>query len=112
MGESLPPLRIRENDGSQNLIPVYEIVLSSNLTLASKGPGVVVISASTGAGGTAQDPITFPLIVGSGGSGVVTIGSNQIILGSGTAPFVVLTALNSGDIIAGSSTLVGPQIFQ
>ncbi len=112
MGESLPPLRVRENDGSPNLIPVYEIVLSSNLTLASKGPGVVVISATTGAGGTAQDPITFPLIAGSGGTGVVTIGSNQLILGSGTAPFVSFPALNSGDLIAGSSLVMSPQIFR
>ena len=111
MGETLPPLRIRENDGVPNLIPVYDIILSNNLTLASKGPGIVVISATTGAGGTSQEPITFPLIVGSGGSGVTTIGSNQIVLGSGTAPFVAFVALNSGELIAGSSTVVKPQVL-
>ena len=44
-----PPLRIRENDGNPNVIPVFDIVLSDNLSLLKIRPGVVSISASTSA---------------------------------------------------------------
>jgi len=86
--DNLPPLRIRENDGSPNVIPVFDIILSSNLTMENKGGGIVSISATTGAGGTAQDPITFPLIVGSGGTGIATTGSATTILGVNTSGVV------------------------
>lgn len=48
--DNLPPLRIREADGSPNVIPVFDIVLSDNLTLINKGGGVVSISATTSTG--------------------------------------------------------------
>lgn len=109
--ESVPPLRIRENDGSPNVIPVYDIILSSNLTLINKGGGIVSISATTGAGGTSQDPITFPLIVGSGGTGQTTLTTRGVLIGSGINAVQVLAALNSGELLVGSSTLVAPQIL-
>ena len=56
MGDIPPPLRIRENDGSPDVIPVFDIILSSNLTLVDRGGGVVVMSATTGATGSAQAP--------------------------------------------------------
>ena len=86
--DNLPPLRIRENDGSPNVIPVFSIILSTNLTMLDKGGGIISISATTGAGGTAQDPITFPLIVGSGGTGIASTGSATTILGVNTSGVV------------------------
>ena len=86
--DNLPPLRIRENDGDPNVLPVFDIILSSNLSLQNKGGGVVVISASTGAGGTAQAPITFPLIIGSGGTGIATAGSATSIVGMNSSASV------------------------
>ena len=71
--DSIPPLRIREVDGSPNVIPVFDIILSNNLTLLNQGGGIVSISATTGAAGGSQAPITFPLIVGSGGTGLTTL---------------------------------------
>lgn len=50
MGETLPPLRVREPDGSPNVIPVYDMIMSSNLTVQNRGGGVIAISATTGAG--------------------------------------------------------------
>ena len=86
--DNLPPLRIRENDGDPNVLPVFDIILSSNLSLQNKGGGIVVISASTGAGGTAQAPITFPLIIGSGGTGIATAGSATSLVGMNSSASV------------------------
>ena len=47
--ETVPPLRVRESDGAPNVIPVYDVILSDNLTLVNRGAGVIVISATTGA---------------------------------------------------------------
>jgi len=235
--EALPPLRVREADGSPNAIPVFDIILSNNLTLLRNNPGTVTISATTGAGGSSvvyaptggnyitfiadadltnekiltasdsitivtdgtrvfisattnagggsgtvnagsagnlafypsagttvddlligsastvvavnssgashqyfllrasdnmtvfysgtaysfsattnnmslkQDSITFPLIVGSGGTGQTTLTNRGILIGSGTTAVQVLTALNSGELVVGSSTIVAPQIL-
>lgn len=46
--ESLPPLRIREEDGSPNAIPVFEIIVS-NGTLVQDGPGRVRLATGAGA---------------------------------------------------------------
>ena len=48
--EQFPPLRIREEDGSPNAIPVYEIVVS-NGTLTRAGPGFVRLSTGAGCAG-------------------------------------------------------------
>lgn len=48
-----PPLRVREADSDPNVIPVFELVLSNNLSAVKGGPGVVTLSATTGASGGA-----------------------------------------------------------
>ena len=50
MGETLPPLRVREPDGSPNVIPVYDMIMSTNLVVQNRGGGVIALSATTGAG--------------------------------------------------------------
>ena len=107
--ENLPPLRIREADGSPNAIPVYEIVVS-NGTLTNLGGGRVGLATGAGAG-CGQDPITFPLIVGSGGTGQTTLTNRGILIGSGINAVQALSALNSGGLLVGSSTAVAPQIL-
>lgn len=115
MGETLPPLRVRETDGSPNVIPVYDIVLSTNLTLINKGGGVIAISATTGAGGTSQAPITFPLIVGSGGTGTADeFGSGGIVFAwTNNGAYAADTSrlfwhnLNKSLILSGVTTLPG-----
>ena len=47
MDEEHPPLRVRESDGSPNVIPVYEIVLSGG-TLTKTGPTTVRITVDSG----------------------------------------------------------------
>ena len=62
-----PPLRIRENDGNPNVIPVFDIVLSDNLNLLKIRPGVVSISASTSAA------LASPTYAPTGGSYITYI---------------------------------------
>lgn len=110
--DNLPPLRVREVDGSPNVIPVFDVILSNNLTLQNNGGGIVTISATTGAGGSSQAPITFPLIVGSGGTGQVTITSNRLLMGAGTAPITVVpNPLDQGEFYVGSDTSLIPFNF-
>lgn len=110
--DNLPPLRIREVDGSPNVIPVFDVILSNNLSLQNNGGGIVTISATTGAGGSSQAPITFPLIVGSGGTGQVTITSNRLLMGAGTAPITVVpNPLDQGEFYVGSDTSLIPFNF-
>ena len=56
----LPPIRIREVDGSPNVIPVFEIVVSNN-TLENLGGGSVSIGVPSGGTGasTANSYITW-----------------------------------------------------
>ena len=61
----LPPLRIKESDGSPNVIPVFDIALS-NLTLTNLGGGKVLID---GAGGTGPAGPAGTLTIGSGITG-------------------------------------------
>ena len=51
MAESIPPLRVREADGSPNVIPVFDMSLAG-ATLTNLGAGVVRVLIDSGAGGT------------------------------------------------------------
>ena len=104
-----PPLRVSEQDGVPNIIPVFHLEVS-NGTLTNMGGGRVRLATGAGGGG-GQDPITFPLIVGSGGTGLDTLTNRGILVGSGINAVQVLSALNSGELLVGSSTVIAPQIL-
>lgn len=72
----LPPLRIKEADGSPNVIPVFNVTLS-NMTLIDQGGGAVLID---GAGGTGP----------AGPSGTLTIGSG--ITGGASAGYILMVS--------------------
>mgnify|MGYP001580697926 FL=1 len=88
-----PPLRVSEQDGVPNIIPVFHLEVS-NGTLTNMGGGRVRLATGAGGGG-GQDPITFTLIVGSGGTGLDTLTNRGILVGSGINAVHVLSALNS-----------------
>lgn len=78
----LPPLRIKEADGSPNVIPVFQITLSNGLTLTNEGGGKVKIDGSG-----SQGP--------AGPAGTVTIGSG--ITGGATPGFLLI--VSDGSVI-------------
>ena len=98
--DNLPPLRIREADGSPNVIPVFDVILSNNLTLQNNGGGIVTISATTGAGGSsviyaatgntyivtdlASDLTNEFRLVQSGNSITISTAGNLIIINAST----------------------------
>ena len=148
-----PPLRIREEDGDPNLIPVFDLIVS-NGTLTPVRPGVARLATGAGAGGAAnvyaptggrylvlaagsnlvaeqvlvqsgdsisivtdgslvtinattsdvsglQDILTYPFIVGSGGTGLAVIGSATSLLGANSTDADQLDyySLRGGDSI-------------
>lgn len=110
--ENFPPLRIRENDGDPNVIPVYDIILSSNLQLLNKGAGVVSILATTGAGGssTVYAPTGGEYLVYSANADlsaerIVTASDNITIVSSGTS---FLISATTSDISGKQDTITYP----
>ena len=51
MADEFPPLRIRDADGSPDVLPVFSVILSDNLSVVRRGPGEVALTVSTGGGG-------------------------------------------------------------
>lgn len=79
--DQFPPLRIREQDGSPNAIPVFEIIVSDG-TLTNLGGGRVALATGAGAGSTGGGVnFTIPLIVSSGGTGTTATGSATTLVG-------------------------------
>lgn len=87
----LPPLRIKEADGSPNVIPVFQITLSNGLTLYNDGGGKVTLDGS-GSQGPAGPAGT--VTIGSGITGGATPG-NALIVGPGS----VLAQVDTGEFI-------------
>lgn len=109
----LPPLRIKEADGSPNVIPVFQVTVS-NMTLIDNGGGKVTLD---GAGGTGPQGPAGTVTIGSGVGGGVTgsiifvdssqnlgqdpsqlfwnDGSNRLGVG-GSAPLATLHVFGSG----------------
>lgn len=91
----LPPLRVKEADGSPNVIPVFQITMS-NATVINEGGGKITIDA-----GGSQGP--------AGPAGTLTIGSS--ITGGASAGYVlyvsgaVLGQINSGYFVNTSRTI-------
>lgn len=113
----LPPLRIKEFDGSPNVIPVFTII-ASNMSVVNLGGGKVVLD---GAGGTGPAGPAGTLTIGSGITGGATDGfllmvSDGATLGQiDSSNFqraisfpILVTSGGTGRIVAGSATtLVG-----
>lgn len=96
--ENVPPLRIREADGSPNVIPVYSIILSNNLTLDNRGGGVVAINGAAGSGTGGGVNFTIPLIVSSGGTGTTASGSATTLVGMNSSGVIYdYYTLNASD---------------
>lgn len=96
----LPPLRIREADGSPNVIPVFEIVVSNN-TLENLGGGKVSIGVPSGGSGatTANSFITWQAEVGLSAEKVLTAGSSVVIHTDATAIYIdALTGGGAGTV--------------
>ena len=124
--DNLPPLRVREADGSPNVIPVFDMIMSNNLTVQNRGGGIVAISATTGAGGggsgasTANTYVVTDFtsdlnsefrLVQSGNSITINTASNLIIINAVTGSIVSPGGstdqfqYNSGSVFAGASGL-------
>ena len=102
MAESIPPLRVREADGSPNVIPVFDMILSG-ATLTNLGAGVVRVLIDSGAGGTGA-PTDAPYVTWAANAAltaerILTAGSSVTIVTDATAIYV--NALTGG----GASTV-------
>jgi hypothetical protein len=95
--------------------------LAANISLAAdtallvtSGRTITAGAGLTGGGNLSADrtlSLATPVSVSSGGTGATSIGSNQLVIGAGTAAQTVLAALNSGELIVGSATSLKPQIL-
>ena len=104
----LPPLRIREADGSPNVIPVFDIV-ASNMTVTNLGGGVVKLDAGGSQGPTGP---AGTLTIGSGITGGATDGyllmvSGVAVLGQVSSAYFVNTSRSVSTIypISGGGNL-------
>lgn len=79
-----PPLRVREADGSPNVIPVFDIIVS-NGTVTKVRPGVITLGMGTGASGA------------PGASGGMAIGSGVTFGSAGAVLFVGSSATLAQD---------------
>ena len=102
MAESIPPLRVREADGSPNVIPVFDMILSG-ATLTNLGAGVVRVLIDSGAGGTGAPTdaqyVTWAANATLTAERILTAGSSVTIVTDATAIYV--NALTGG----GASTV-------
>ena len=122
--EQLPPLRMREADGSPNVIPVYEIVVS-NATLTNLGGGRVGLA--TGAGSqTVYAPtggafLTYQADTSLTDERVIAASNNITIVSSGTsflisavtgAPLTLPVQVGSGGTGTTTAFNTGAIVFQ
>lgn len=110
MAESIPPLRIREADGSPNVIPVFDIQLSGG-TLTSLGAGKVLITVDSGGGASGSPNPTLPVLVASGGTGTTTHTAYGLLYGSGANPIQALAPMSAGSLVVGSGITTRPHIL-
>src|SRR3990167_3329759 len=109
MAESIPPLRVREADGSPNIIPVFDMIFSG-ATVSAVGAGVIQVLVDSGGGGTTY-VLGTPVLVGSGGTGQLTLTAFGVLYGSGASAVQSLAAMVSGSLIVGSGTTVRPFVL-
>lgn len=100
MAESIPPLRVRDSSGTPNLIPVFDMVVSGG-TLSDLGGGVLQLRVDSGGGGGTY-VLGTPILVGSGGTGQLTLPTFGFLYGSGASPIQSIEALSAGALVVGS----------
>lgn len=87
-------------DLASDLTNEFRIVQSGNSITIDTTGNLVIINASTGNLSGKQDSVTFPLITGSGGTGLSTVGSALTILGmNSSAVALEYKKLTAGDNI-------------
>ena len=97
MAESIPPLRVRDADGSPNFIPVFDLVFSG-ATITRVGAAGAQVRVDSGAGGTGA-PEGAPYITWSSNAvltaeRILTAGSSVTIVTDATNVYV--NALTGG----------------
>ncbi len=106
----LPPLRIKEADGSPNVIPVFQITLSNGLTLYNNGGGKVTLdgSGSQGPAGPAGTVTIGSSITGGATPGYLLIVSDGSVIGqidSGTFQRAIAFPISTGSGGTGRTTI-------
>ena len=109
MAESIPPLRVREADGSPNIIPVFDMIFSG-ATVSAVGAGVIQVLVDSGGGGTTY-VLGTPVLVGSGGTGQLTFPAFGLLYGSGASAVQALMALSAGSLVCGSGVTTRPHVL-
>ena len=100
--EPLPPLRVREADGSPNVIPVFDMVFSG-ATLTKTGPTTVQVLVDSGAGGTGA-PTDAPYVTYSANA---TLSAERILTAGSSVTLVTdLTAIYVNALTGGGATTV------
>ena len=96
MAESIPPLRVRESDGSPNVIPVFDMILSG-ATLTDLGAGVVRLTVDSGGAGssvvyaaTANTYLTYAAAADLTAERILTSGTGLAVASDATNFFVSL----------------------
>src|SRR3990167_10056033 len=105
MGESLPPLRILESDGSPNAIPVYTIEISGATVQRISATSVrILIDSGAGASGSPTDGeyLVYAANATLSAERVIAASDNITIVSSGTS-FLISATTNAG---AGGGTKV------
>ena len=91
MSETLPPLRVRESDGSPNVIPVFTLDISG-ATITNLGAGQVRIMVDSGGGGssvvyspTGGEYLTYAANATLTAERVIAASDNIVIVSTGTS---------------------------
>src|SRR3990167_6207657 len=98
MGETLPPLRILESDGSPNAIPVYTIEISGATVTRLSATGVrILIDSGAGATGApvGGEYLTYAANASLTAERVMAASDNITIVSSGTS-FLISAVTNAG----------------
>ena len=101
----LPPLRIREADGSPNIIPVFDLILSNNLGIVQRGGGVAALTVTTGGGGsstvyaaTANSYIVLNTATDLTGEFRLAQSGNSITISTADNVVIINAVTNSGGV--------------
>ena len=105
MGETLPPLTVRDQDGNPHVIPVYTLEFSG-ATITRIGPTSVRVMLDSGGGGTGAPTNAEYLTYGANATlsaeRVIAASDNITIVSSGTS-FLISATTGSGSGTPGGS---------
>lgn len=98
-------------DTGADTVSSFRLVQSGNSITISTANNNIVINALTGNLSTKQDSISFPLSVGSGGTGNNSFGVAQILVSNDSNAFENIASLSSGSLVVGSATTEIPGVL-